>query len=208
MNGHPAPRRLRLALLDDHEVVRRGTGLHLSQDARFRIIASHGHSDAFIQTLQKTRVDVAIIDLTLARDDRSSAELIPLLRSAFPRTPLLAFATLSPATHLHHLLEAGISGIVSKAEPLPMLSEAIIRVSQGLERLPPDRTIPADCGELSRNEREVLNLLLAGLTVSEIALHRHRSVKTVSTQKIAVLRKLGLRNDAEIYAMRRPQDAP
>ncbi|WP_258391504.1 hypothetical protein [Stenotrophomonas maltophilia] len=49
MKGHPAPRRLRLALLDDHEIVRRGTVLHLSQDARFRIIASHGHSDAFIQ---------------------------------------------------------------------------------------------------------------------------------------------------------------
>ncbi|MCL1420598.1 hypothetical protein M3J50_25240, partial [Enterobacter hormaechei] len=84
MKGHPAPRRLRLALLDDHDIVRRGTVLHLSQDARFRIIASHGHSDAFIQTLQQTRVDVAVIDLTLARGDRSSTELIPLLRAAFP----------------------------------------------------------------------------------------------------------------------------
>lgn len=208
MKGHPAPRRLRLALLDDHEIVRRGTVLHLSQDARFRIIASHGHSDAFIQTLQQTRVDVAVIDLTLARGDRSSTELIPLLRAAFPERPLLAFATLSPCTRLHHLLMAGISGVVSKAEPLPMLSEAIIRVSQGLERLPPDYSIPADYTELSRNEREVLDLLLSGLTVSEIAQRRHRSVKTISTQKVAVLRKLGLRNDAEIYALRRPPDAP
>ncbi len=103
---------------------------------------------------------------------------------------------------------AGISGVVSKAEPLPMLSEAIIRVSQGLERLPPDYSIPADYTELSRNEREVLDLLLSGLTVSEIAQRRHRSVKTISTQKVAVLRKLGLRNDAEFYALRRPPDAP
>jgi len=48
----------------------------------------------------------------------------------------------------------------------------------------------------------VLDLLLSGLTVSEIALRRHRSVKTVSTQKVAALRKLGLRNDVEIYALR------
>lgn len=207
MNGYPAPRRLRLALLDDHEVVRRGTALHLSKDPRFRIIASHGHSDGFIQALRQARADVAIIDLTLARDDRRSEDLVPLLRAMFPRVPLLAFATLSPSIRVHHLLEAGISGVVSKAEPLAMLSDAIVRVSQGLERLPPDCPLPADCGELSRNEREVLDLLLAGLTVSEIAQHRHRSVKTVSTQKVAVLRKLGLRNDAEIYAMRRLQDA-
>ncbi|WP_312573978.1 helix-turn-helix domain-containing protein, partial [Staphylococcus saprophyticus] len=88
----------------------------------------------------------------------------------------------------------------SKAEPLPLLSEAIVRVSLGLDRLPPDCRNPADSEDLSRNEREVLHLLLAGLTVSEIAQQRHRSIKTVSTQKKAALRKLGLRNDAEIYA--------
>ena len=48
----------------------------------------------------------------------------------------------------------------------------------------------------------MLGLLLQGLTVSEIALRRHRSIKTVSTQKVAVLRKLGLRSDVEIYAAR------
>src|SRR2546427_708202 len=120
-----------------------------------------------------------------------------LLRDCFARVPLLAFATLSPTTHVSQLIASGISGIVSKAEPLAMLSDAIVRVSQGLSRLPPDCTLPAAFDELSRNEREVLDLLLAGLTVSEIALQRHRSVKTISTQKTAALRKLGLRNDAD-----------
>ncbi|PZS89361.1 DNA-binding response regulator [Stenotrophomonas maltophilia] len=208
MNGLPAPRPLRLALLDDHEVVRRGTALHLSRDARFRIVASHARSDELIDSLQQMRVDVAIIDLTLARDDRSAAELTPLLREHFPRVTLLAFATLLPSIHINQLIATGVSGVVSKAEPLPMLSDAIVRVSQGLPRLPPDCTLPGDCEELSRNEREVLELLLAGLTVSEIALRRHRSIKTVSTQKVAALRKLRLRNDAEIYAMRQQLESP
>ncbi|TFZ45253.1 response regulator transcription factor [Stenotrophomonas maltophilia] len=202
MNGHPAPRRLRLALLDDHEVVRRGIALHLTRDRRFSIAASHSLSEDFITTLHRLPVDVAIIDLALSPGDRGSEALIPLLRSTFPRIPLLAFATLSPATNLSHLINAGLSGIVGKAEPLPMLSDAIVRVHQGLNRLPPGCILPADCNVLSRNEREVLELVLAGLTVSEIALRRHRSVKTVSTQKVSALRKLGVRNDAEIYAMR------
>jgi len=96
---------------------------------------------------------------------------------------------------------------VDKSEPLTELAEAVVRVSQGLYR------VPAACRQrpgqepLSRNEREVLRLLLAGLTVSEIAQRRHRSVKTVSTQKVAALRKLGLRNDAEIYSLRRQLEA-
>ncbi|MCB7145207.1 response regulator transcription factor [Stenotrophomonas maltophilia] len=203
MNGYPAPRRLRLALLDDHEVVRRGTVLHLSRDIRFDIVASHTRSDELVGSLRRLAVDVAIIDLTLAPGDRSSDELVSLLRECFPHVPLLAFATLTPTTRIDHLLTAGISGVVSKSEPLEMLSEAIVRISQGLCRLPADCLFPANREELSRNEREVLDLLLAGLTVSEIALHRHRSVKTVSTQKVAALRKLGLRNDVEIYALRR-----
>ncbi|MEC4337206.1 response regulator transcription factor [Stenotrophomonas pavanii] len=208
MNGFPAPRRLRLALLDDHEVVRRGTALHLSGDLRFDIVASHGCSSDPIHSLRCTPVDVAVIDLTLARGDLCSIELVSLLCRDFPRTSLLAFATLSPTTNLNSLIDAGLHGFVSKAEPLAALSDAIVRVSQGLLRVPPDVRLAGDRGELSRNEREVLGLLLQGLTVSEIALRRHRSIKTVSTQKVAVLRKLGLRSDVEIYALRERMESP
>ncbi|WP_329850470.1 response regulator transcription factor [Stenotrophomonas pavanii] len=208
MNGFPAPRRLRLALLDDHEVVRRGTALHLSGDLRFDIVASHGCSSDLFHSLRCTPVDVAVIDLTLARGDLCSIELVSLLCRDFPRTSLLAFATLSPTTNLNSLIDAGLHGFVSKAEPLAALSDAIVRVSQGLLRVPPDVRLAGDRGELSRNEREVLGLLLQGLTVSEIALRRHRSIKTVSTQKVAVLRKLGLRSDVEIYALRERMESP
>lgn len=202
MNGFPAPRPLQLALLDDHEIVRRGTALHLAGDRRFTIVASHTHSDDLIDSLQYARVDVAIIDLTLAPGDRDGAELVALLREQFPRLPLLAFATHLPTTNLNHLIGTGLSGFVSKAEPLHALSDAILRVAQGLTRVPPDFTLAIGRDELTRNEREVLDLLLEGFTLSEIALRRHRSIKTVSTQKIAALRKLGLRSDIEVYAMR------
>lgn len=134
MNGFPAPRPLQLALLDDHEIVRRGTALHLAGDRRFTIVASHTHSDDLINSLRYARVDVAIIDLTLAPGDRDGAELVALLREQFPRMPLLAFATHLPTTNLNHLIGTGLSGFVSKAEPLHALSDAILRVAQGLTR--------------------------------------------------------------------------
>jgi len=89
MNGFPAPRRLRLALLDDHDVVRRGTAFHLGNDSRFEIVASHSDSQAFVQALQQRHADVAIIDITLAPGDISGTELVEHLRQALPRVTLL-----------------------------------------------------------------------------------------------------------------------
>ena len=87
MNGYPAPRRLRLALLDDHEVVRRGTALHLCRDVRFNIVASHTHSDAFIGCLRKLAVDVAIIDLTRRPATAAVMSWFPCCGSAFLMCP-------------------------------------------------------------------------------------------------------------------------
>jgi len=202
MNGLLAPRRLRLALLDDHDVVRRGAALHLGADPRFEIVSSHACSAPLLQDLQRCRVDVAIIDIALAPGDLCGAELVRELRRCSPRVTLLAFAGQSSAANINHLLDVGISGYVGKAEPLDELADAVVRVSQGLCRLPRSCPLLPPREALSRNEREVLHLLLDGLTMSEIALRRHRSIKTVSTQKTSALRKLGLRNDAEIYAMR------
>lgn len=207
MNGFPAPRRLRLALLDDHDVVRRGTAFHLGNDSRFEIVASHSDSQAFVLALQQCHADVAIIDITLAPGDISGAELVQHLRQVLPRVTLLGFAGQNSVAIINHLLDAGISGFVGKSEPLTEISDAVVRVAQGLCRIPPSCKLLTPCDTLSRNEREVIRLVLDGLTVSEIALHRHRSIKTVSTQKIAALRKLGLRNDAEIFAMRQQLEA-
>ncbi|PTT42728.1 DNA-binding response regulator, partial [Stenotrophomonas sp. HMWF022] len=188
-------------------VVRRGTAFHLGNDSRFEIVASHSDSQAFVLALQQCRADVAIIDITLAPGDISGAELVRHLRQALPRVTLLGFAGQNSDAIINHLLDAGISGFVGKSEPLAELSDAVVRVSQGLCRIPPSCKLLTPCDALSRNEREVIRLVLDGLTVSEIALHRHRSIKTVSTQKIAALRKLGLRNDAEIFAMRQQLEA-
>jgi len=181
--------------------------MHLGTDARFKIVASYGHSQPLLQYLAAHPVDVAIIDITLGLDDLAGPELVLKLRECAPRVTLLAFAGQSSNAGIHVLLDAGISGYVSKCEPLTELSDAVIRVSQGLCRLPPGCKLPPTREPLSRNEREVLHMLLAGMTVSEIALQRHRSIKTVSTQKTAALRKLGLRNDAEIYALRTQLEA-
>lgn len=104
--------------------------------------------------------------------------------------------------------KAGVSGILSKTDPVNCLLPAIHAAFRGLSYLPPSvRTLLADGGldsqrqeaRLSRRELEVLRQCAAGVPVVEIARQSHRSSKTISAQKSMAMKKLGLSNDYELY---------
>ncbi|WP_312238197.1 response regulator transcription factor [Stenotrophomonas sp.] len=202
MSGQASPCTLKIALLDDHDVVRHGSFVHLSADPSFEVVGSHAHSSGLFATLATTRVDVAVIDYTLGEDDLPGLHVLQLLRERFPWVRLLLFTAHSSRVMVSTIIAAGAAGVVTKNERLDALAMAVTQVASGLCRL------PRGCGEeleeaaLSRSEREVLRLCLTGMTVSEIALRRHRSIKTVSTQKQAAFRKLGLRTDGDLYTLR------
>lgn len=202
MSGQDIPCTLKIALLDDHDVVRHGSFVHLSSDPRFDVVGSHAHSRELIATLSSTHVDVAVVDYVLSIDDLPGLELLAQLHARFPWVRLLLFTAHCSRVLLSRLIQAGASGVVSKTERLDALGMAVSHVAAGLRRLPEGFGDASDPGALSRSEREVLRLCLAGMTVTEIANHRHRSVKTISTQKQTALRKLGLRSDGELYMLR------
>lgn len=202
MSGQASSCTLKIALLDDHDVVRHGSFVHLSADPRFDVVGNHAHSSALMFTLATRRVDVAVIDYTLGHDDMPGLDLLHLLRERFPWVRLLLFTAHSSRVMVSTIIGAGAAGVVTKNERLDALAIAVTQVATGLCR------VPQGCGEeledasLSRSEREVLRLCLTGMSVSEIALRRHRSIKTVSTQKQAAFRKLGLRTDGDLYTLR------
>jgi DNA-binding NarL/FixJ family response regulator len=202
MSGQATPCTLKIALLDDHDVVRHGSFVHLSCDPRFDVVGSHAHSRELFDTLSSTHVDVAVVDYALSIDDLPGLELLPLLRTHFPWVRLLLFTAHCSQVLLSRLMDAGASGVVSKTERLDALAVAVVHVAAGLCRLPDGFASDMDALALSRSEREVLRLCLAGMSVTEIAHHRHRSIKTVSTQKHTAFRKLGLRTDGELYMLR------
>ncbi|MDY0955587.1 response regulator transcription factor [Stenotrophomonas rhizophila] len=207
MSGQATPCTLKIALLDDHDVVRHGSFVHLSSDPRFDVVGSHAHSDELITTLQRTPVDVAVVDYTLGSDDLTGSDLLALLRDRFPAVRVLLFTAHASRVLLSSVLRVGAAGMVTKTERLDALSDAVVEVANGHCRVPAEFGDVRPDAPLSRSERDVLRLCLSGLTVSEIALHRHRSIKTISTQKHAAFRKLGLRSDRDLFTLR-PQLAP
>lgn len=202
MSGQDSPSILKIALLDDHDVVRHGSVIHLSTDPRIDVVGSHAHSRDLLTTLSTTPVDIAVIDYVLASDDLPGLALLHVLRQRFPQVRALLFTAHVSRVMLSAVIEAGAAGVVTKNESLDALSIAALQVAAGLCRLPDGLADEPARASLSPSERGVLQLCLAGLTVSEIARRRNRSVKTVSTQKQTAFRKLGLRSDGDLYTLR------
>lgn len=219
-----APRRspIRVMLLDDHPVVRDGIAVHLEKQPGIELIGSYATSRELMGALAKKTANVLLIDYALGPNDMDGVNLIRALRIRFPNSAVLvASGHFNPAT-VSLALRAGAHGFVGKTQALEEVTEAIRTVAAGRRYVDPlmeaelgiDLKEPApdavEDGEslltshakLTPREREVLRCFLDGMSITQIAEKFSRDVNTISTQKQAALRKLGIRTNNELFKVR------
>ncbi|MBO9538443.1 response regulator transcription factor [Herbaspirillum sp.] len=213
---------VRIALLDDHAVVRYGLAGRLSEEPDFQIVGTFSSSKEMMAALRATPADLLVIDYSLGANDIDGLNLIRALRVRFPDSKILVSSShYNPAT-VALAMKAGARGFVGKSQELSELIQAIRTISVGRVYLNNDMAaelssmLSSDPGEeaagsravsdslsesseLSPREREVLRCCLDGMTVTQIAEKFARSVKTISGQKQSAFRKLGVRNDSELF---------
>jgi two-component system response regulator DesR len=185
-------RRLRVLVVDDHDVVHWGFRVLLSgQPWVERCLAARTGAEA-LALLPTLRPDVALVDLFLAGE--SGADVCDSIRTASPSTRVLLISgagRMSPAA----ARAAGASGFVSKDWEAREVAKAVRTVGLGMTVFAPTAEQPAP--PLSEREREVLDLIAAGSTNREIAERLYLSPHTVKEHTSALYRKLGARNRAE-----------
>jgi DNA-binding NarL/FixJ family response regulator len=190
--GTPTDRRLRVLVVDDHEVVHWGFRVLLGEQAWVeRCLAARTGAEA-LELVRSFEPDVALVDLFLAGE--SGAELCEAIRAASPGTRVLLISgagRMSPAT----ARAAGASGFVSKDAGAAEVTMAVRRVGMGMTTFAPKAEQPTPL--LSEREREVLELIAAGSTNREIAERLYLSPHTVKEHTSALYRKLNARNRAE-----------
>ncbi len=190
--GPSAERRLRVLVVDDHEVVHWGFRVLLGEQAWVeRCLAARTGAEA-LELVRSYEPDVALVDLFLAGE--SGAELCEAIREASPSTRVLLISgagRMSPAT----ARAAGASGFVSKDAGAAEVAMAVRRVGMGMTTFAPKAEQPMPL--LSEREREVLELIAAGSTNREIAQRLYLSPHTVKEHTSALYRKLNARNRAE-----------
>jgi DNA-binding NarL/FixJ family response regulator len=185
-------RRLRVLVVDDHDVVHFGFRVLLGgQPWVERCLTARSGSEA-VELARRTQPHVALVDLFLSGE--SGAEVCAAIRAASERTRVLLISgagRMSPAA----ARAAGASGFVSKDWEAAELARAVQMVGLGMTLFPPRARQPTTL--LSEREREVLEAIAAGSTNREIAQSLYLSPHTVKEHTSALYRKLGARNRAE-----------
>lgn len=203
---------LRLLLVDDHPVVRLGLRHLLAEAFAGAVIQECGSAAESLVLVARDTWDVVILDLTLP--DGSGLDVLKEIRGTHPRLPVLILSIHTADQFARRALAAGASGYLTKDAADSELVTAVTRLIEGgrhfgpevLERLAlslhPDSP-PHD--RLSDREYQVLRMIGAGRTVSEIAADLKLSVKTISTYRARLLEKMEMRTNAELmhYAFRR-----
>jgi two-component system response regulator DesR len=194
----PRDQRLRVLVVDDHDVVQWGFRVLLGEQPWVeRCLAARTGPEA-LELARRFEPHVALVDLFLS--DESGANVCEAIRSASPSTRVLLISgagRMSPAA----ARAAGASGFVSKDLEARDVVAAVRMVGQGMTMFPPKASQPEP--PLTEREREVLDLIAAGSTNREIAERLYLSPHTVKEHTSALYRKLGARNRAE--AVRRAQ---
>jgi DNA-binding NarL/FixJ family response regulator len=204
---------IKVLVADDHAVVRRGLRQILSETPDI-LVAGEAATAAEVMSLARDqRWTVIVLDISLP--GATGLQLLSEVRRERPETPVLILTAHAEDQYAVRAIRAGAAGFLSKETAPDKLIEAVRKVAGG------GRYVSAELAEtlasllagegqgepherLSDREFEIFKMLASGKTVSEVAAELTLSVKTVSTHRTRILKKMEMRTNAELthYAMR------
>ena len=199
---------IKVLLADDHSIVRAGLRRIVEDSGDIEVIDEAADGREAIHKVRKNLPDVVVIDISMPGLD--GLEVINQLKYQFPDLPLLVLTMHEEHQYVIRAIEAGAMGYVTKQSAPEQLVKAIRKVNSGMRYLTDEAAeslalsvakggkgkSPLDL--LSTRELQVLRRLALGHTNREIASAYHISIKTVDTYRFRLLKKLNLRNNAEL----------
>ena len=207
--------RIRLLLVDDHQIVRAGLRMLFAAEPDMEIVGEVNGGEEALEAVRNLAPDVVIMDV--AMPGMNGIEATRLIKENMPDVAVLALTMHEDEQYFFEMLNAGASGYIPKRAAPDDLVAAIRVVAHGnvflhatLARflmhdvLPSGELSPAN-DDLSEREREVLTLVAEGLTSREIAQRLIISPKTVDRHRENIMSKLNLHSRAELvrYAVAR-----
>lgn len=204
---------LRIAIVDDHQIVRAGFRELLREEIDLNIVFEAASGEEALASLKQCGCDVMLLDLSLP--GQSGIDVLRSVRQRHSEVAVLVLSGFPEERYALTMVRNGAKGYLSKDCEREELLKAIRVVAQGRrylsartaellakEMLGEGAALPHE--SLSEREMQVFQRLAKGASVSEIADALHLSVKTVSTYRARLLEKLELGSNAELaaYALR------
>jgi len=203
---------IRVALADDHQLMREGLKLMLHNSPGINVVADTENGHDLLKFLRENEADVAVVDMLMP--GMPGVDLIGRIKSEFPKVAILVLTMHSDQLYAMRAFQSGAKGYLTKDSAAAELTSAIRKVSQGgsyvsaclAEKIVRGLNTFSEAlphAKLSSREFEVFRLLVRGLRLTDIADKLHLSIKTVSTHKARILEKMGFTSIAELvkYSM-------
>ena len=199
---------IRVLLVDDHAVVRSGLGAFLSVHDDLELVGEAGGGEEAVRLCEQLQPDVVMMDLVMPGMDGAAATRI--IRERWPRIQVVALTSFKEKDLVQGVLEAGAIGYMLKNVSASELADSIRAAHVGQSTLAPEaaqvliqaaREPSPPGGDLTPREREVLALMVEGLSNPDIAKRLVMSRSTVKFHVSNILSKLGVSGRTEAVAV-------
>ena len=199
---------IKVLLADDHSIMRAGLRRIIEESEDIEVVAEADEGRTAIRLAREKAPDVAVIDISMPGLD--GLEVVSQLKNYLPDLPIIMLTMHEEEQYVVRAIEAGAMGYVTKRSAPEHIVKAIHQVMSGSRYLTAEasealalRVAKGSGGKssldsLSNRELQVLRRLAMGHTNHEIAEAYSISTKTVDTYRLRLLKKLNLRNNAEL----------
>jgi DNA-binding NarL/FixJ family response regulator len=199
--------RIRVLIVDDHEMVREGLMAMLRPEHDIEVVGQTGSGAAVVDLVESTRPDVVLLDARLP--DVSGVEVCRRLSQSHPDVAVVILTTYTDPDLVQECIQAGARGYVVKDVERFSLKESLRAVYRGQSVLAPQvaghviegartrQEAGSRRAALSASQVAILRLISRGHSNREIAAEVHLSENTVKTHIQEIFRKLGVRNRVE-----------
>ena len=188
-------KKIRVLIAEDHHLVREGFVSCLALNKDVVVVGEAENGFDALNKIRELEPDIVLLDLNMP--DLSGLETLPLIKNRNPNTKVLILTAHTEIKYIEEVKEKGADGFLVKNISLDELNTAISKVfngekyfydKNGKEYFPENRVRP----ELSKRERQILNMLLAELTTKDIADRLSLSVRTVDTHRENIKKKFNV----------------
>ncbi len=203
-----ATEKIRVLVVDDHHMVRKGLIVLLENFDDFEVVGDAGDGQAGIMLAQRYKPDIVLMDMSMP--GMGGVEATQAIHDTCPDTQVIALTSFSDDSTIQSALKAGAISYLMKNVSVDELAQAVRKAHQGKSTLAPEATQalisatrrPPEIGhDLSEREREVLAWLVEGLNNREIAERLMISNSTVKNHLSNIFSKMGTTSRTQAVAL-------
>jgi two-component system invasion response regulator UvrY len=204
---------IRILIADDHTLVRKGLKQILLDSKEFERVDESRDGKETINRVSEKKYDLVLLDISLP--GRSGIDVLKQIKALKPGLPVLILSMHPEEQYAVRSLRAGAAGYLTKESAPDELIDAIRKIAKGGKYITPSLAEQL-AGEIGRNVRkslhqtlsdreyQVMCMIASGKTVKQVASDLNLSVKTISTHRAHILKKMHMENNAQLtyYAVK------